>query len=49
MGSTRSIVTNQHRKASKGRERPKGYVPGLGREASGFTTQADIGNMASSA
>lgn len=26
-------------------EPPKGYVPGLGRGASGFTTRSDIGNM----
>lgn len=27
---------------------PKGYIPGLGRGAAGFTTRSDIGNMASS-
>lgn len=31
---------------SKWGEPPKGYVPGLGRGAAGFTTRSDIGNMA---
>lgn len=31
---------------SKWGEPPAGYVPGLGRGASGFTTRSDIGNMA---
>jgi pre-mRNA-processing factor 6 len=33
----------------RGKAAPRGYVAGLGRGASGFTTRSDIGNMAASA
>ena len=42
-----SVPPSSQRKSAFGAA-PKGYVPGMGRGAAGFTTRSDIGNMASS-
>eukprot|EP00731_Ephydatia_muelleri_P010089 Em0005g675a len=38
-----SHLVNRDRKAFIGQLAPPGYVPGLGRGATGFTTRSDIG------